>query len=336
LQVVTRFCLLLTLLAAAVSAQELTANDPLDRGEPSDKAPAPDKANAPGGAPEGASAKGKASGPPLSTSAESICLLVEAAARANGIPVEFFARVIWQESRFRADEVGPLTRSGDRAEGIAQFMPRTAEERRLLDPFDPVQALPKSAEFLRELRDQFGNLGLAAAAYNAGPQRVRDWMAGKRAIPAETRHYVSAVTGRSIDEWLPARNVEPAYDRSDRPASNCLQLIALLKQQPNQFVGALMRRVELGVGSPWGVQLSASFSRDQALSMFEGVAKRYSGILKGNDPMIVRSIFRSRGTHPFYQVRIGEPTRADADALCARIQHAGGPCLVLRNLPGAT
>jgi hypothetical protein len=37
-------------------------------------------------------------------------------------------------------------------------MPRTAAERGLLDPFDPVQALPKSAEFLRELRDQFGLL----------------------------------------------------------------------------------------------------------------------------------------------------------------------------------
>jgi hypothetical protein len=46
--------------------------------------------------------------------------------------------------------------------------------------------------------------------------------------------------------------------------------------------------------------------------------------------MIVRSILRSRGTHPFYQVRIGEPTRAEANALCTRIQHAGGPCLVLR------
>jgi hypothetical protein len=377
---VTRFCLalLLTLLAAAVCAQELTANDPFDRGEPSDMAS--DNAVTPGGVPEGTSAQGQASGPPLSTSTESICLLVEAAAQANGLPVEFFARVIWQESRFRADEVGPRTRSGDRAKGIAQFMPRTAQERRLLDPFDPVQALPKSAEFLRELRDQFGNLGLAAAAYNAGPQRVRDWMTGKRAIPAETRYYVSAVTGRSIDEWLPARNVESAHDGSDRQASNCAQLIALLTQgsprfvgghpgevvekqqnnqlvsaqqpnqfatarqpdqlasaqQPNQFVGALMRRVELGVGSPWGVQLSAGFSRDQALSTFEGVAKRYSEILKGSDPMIVQSIFRSRGTHPFYQVRVGEPTRADADALCARIQHAGGPCLVLRTLPGST
>jgi hypothetical protein len=389
--VVTRIflALLLTLLAAAISAQEVVANEHLDRGELSDRASAPDKATAPSGAPEGASTQGKASGPTLSTSAESICLLVEAAARANGLPVEFFARVIWQESRFRADEVGPLTRSGDRAQGIAQFMPRTARARRLLDPFDPVEALPKSAEFLRELRDQFGNLGLAAAAYNAGPQRIRDWMAGKRAITAETGHYVLAITGRSIDEWLPARNVEPAHDRSDRQASNCPQLIALLTQgsprfvrgdlgevkekeqpnqfvraqqpdqlvsaqqpdqfmraeqpdqfvraqQPDQFVGALIRRVELGVASPWGVQLSASFSRDQALSMFEEVAKRYSGILKGSDPMIVRSIFRSRGTRPFYQVRIGEPTRADADVLCARIQHAGGPCLVMRTLLGST
>src|SRR5215510_12812309 len=100
---------------------------------------------------------------------ESLCLMIESAARAQNLPLEFFARVIWQESRFQADVVGPRTRSGDRAQGIAQFMPRTAAERGLLDPFDPVQALPKSAEFLRELADQFGNLGLAAAAYNAGP-----------------------------------------------------------------------------------------------------------------------------------------------------------------------
>src|SRR3569833_956072 len=76
----------------------------------------------------------------------SICLLLESAARANDLPVEFFARVIWQESRFRADAIGPRTRSGKRAQGIAQFMPGPAAERNLLDPLAPVQALPKSAE----------------------------------------------------------------------------------------------------------------------------------------------------------------------------------------------
>src|SRR6266446_5491714 len=135
---------------------------------------------------------------------EAMCLMIESAARANGLPLEFFARVIWQESRFQSDAVGPVTRRGQRAQGIAQFMPGTASERRLLDPFDPVQALPKSAEFLRELRGQFGNLGLAAAAYNAGPQRVRAWMAGSRTLPAETRNYVLAITGISVDDW--ARN----------------------------------------------------------------------------------------------------------------------------------
>ena len=135
---------------------------------------------------------------------EAVCLMIEAAAKANDLPLEFFARVIWQESRFQSDAVGPLTRHGQRAQGIAQFMPGTASERRLLDPFDPVQALPKSAEFLNELRNQFGNLGLAAAAYNAGPRRVQEWLAGSGPMPQETRNYVAAITGTTVDEWAAA------------------------------------------------------------------------------------------------------------------------------------
>src|SRR5256885_17087553 len=63
---------------------------------------------------------------------ESVCLMIEAAARANDLPLEYFARVIWQESRFQPDAVGPVTRSGQRAPGIAQFMPGTASARGLL------------------------------------------------------------------------------------------------------------------------------------------------------------------------------------------------------------
>jgi soluble lytic murein transglycosylase-like protein len=114
---------------------------------------------------------------------QSLCPLIQSVAAQNELPVEFFARLIWQESRLRPDAVGPVTRSGKRAQGIAQFMPATAAERFLLDAFDPAQALPKSADFLRELRAKFGNLGLAAAAYNAGPQRVQDWLSGKRTLP---------------------------------------------------------------------------------------------------------------------------------------------------------
>ena len=258
---------------------------------------------------------------------DSVCLMIEAAARAHGLPLEFFARVIWQESRFRPDAVGPRTRSGDSAQGIAQFMPRTAAERGLLDPFDPVQALPKSAEFLRELKDQFGNWGLAAAAYNAGPARVRAWLAGTRALPAETRHYVAAITGTSADEWAKGGEREPAQ----RMPSDCGQLMALLQRAPNPFFEKLTQRVKLTAESPWGVQLSAGFSRERALAAYATLANRYAGVLSGHDASILSSMLRSRGTRPFYQIRVGAETREAANTICAGIHRAGGACMVLRN-----
>jgi hypothetical protein len=273
---------------------------------------------------------GPASGQETSAPAdvrESVCLMIESAARASALPLEFFARVIWQESRFKPDAVGPRTRSGDKAQGIAQFMPRTAAERGLLDPFDPVQALPKSAEFLRELRDQFGNLGLAAAAYNAGPQRVRDFLAGTRTLPTETRNYVAAITGISVDEWARSGHREPVPPS----ALNCRQLMALLQRAPNPFVTKLEERVKLVAASPWGVQLAAGFSRDHALAAYASIAKRYAAALAGRDPSILSTLLRSRGTRTFYQVRVGTDTRDAADKLCGSIQRAGGACIVLRN-----
>jgi soluble lytic murein transglycosylase-like protein len=261
---------------------------------------------------------------------ESLCLMIESAARAQNLPLEFFARVIWQESRFEPGVVGPRTRSGDRAQGIAQFMPRTAAERGLLDPFDPVQALPKSAEFLRELADQFGNLGLAAAAYNAGPGRLREFLSGRRPLPAETRHYVLAITGISVDEWASSGKREPAQV----PKAGCGELMALLHRAPNPFVQKLEERVNLVAAAPWGVQLAAGFSRDHALANYASLAKRYAELLTGRDPSLLSSILRSRGTQPFYQVRVGAETRAAAETLCGSIRRAGGACFVLRNRAG--
>jgi len=267
---------------------------------------------------------------------ESICLMIEAAARANGLPIDFFARVIWQESRFQPEVVGPLTRSGGRAQGIAQFMPGTAAERGLLDPFNPVEALPKSAAFLAELRDQFGNLGLAAAAYNAGPRRVRDFMAGTRGLPGETRNYVLAVTGVPVDVWKrPPAGATPNESNDQAPAqpsiSTCRDLMALLKEAPNPFVEQLQRHIDLVAASPWGVELNAGFSREHVLTAYADIAKRFGDILTGHDPSIFSNMLRNRGTRPFYQVRVGASTRVEANGLCTKIMHAGGACLVLRN-----
>nr|WP_165123999.1 lytic transglycosylase domain-containing protein [Bradyrhizobium sp. 6(2017)]QIG92581.1 lytic transglycosylase domain-containing protein [Bradyrhizobium sp. 6(2017)] len=260
---------------------------------------------------------------------EAMCLMIESAARANDLPLEFFARVIWQESRFQADAVGPVTRNGQRAQGIAQFMPGTANERGLLDPLDPVQALPKSAEFLSELRNQFGNLGLAAAAYNAGPRRIQDWLAGSGYMPQETRNYVTAITGSSVDDWAAAGRSGKMPARA--PTTSCRQLMALLKRAPNPFVAGLEQHVTLSAAKLWGVQLAAGFSRDKALAMYARAIKRLSSVIGDQDPSLLSSRLRTRGSATFYQVRIGADTRPEADGLCSRIRKAGGACFVLKN-----
>ena len=265
---------------------------------------------------------------------EAMCLMIESAAKASSLPLEFFARVIWQESRFRSDAIGPLTRSGQRAQGIAQFMPGTASERGLLDPFNPVQALPKSAEFLAELRDQFGNLGLAAAAYNAGPRRVQEWLAGSGPMPQETRSYVLAITGSTVEDWSKAQKGGRTLERM--PTSSCRELMALLKQAPNPFVAGLEEHITLSAAKLWGVQLAAGFSREKALAMYARAMKRLDAVIGDQDPSLLSSVMRSRGTRAFYQVRIGADTRPAADNLCNRIRKAGGACFVLKNrgVPG--
>jgi soluble lytic murein transglycosylase-like protein len=74
------------------------------------------------------------------TVGQAICRLVESSARARGLPIPFLTRLIWQESSFRTTAISPVG-----AQGIAQFMPGTAKERGLADPFDPEQAIPAAA-----------------------------------------------------------------------------------------------------------------------------------------------------------------------------------------------
>src|SRR5262249_47220534 len=128
-----------------------------------------------------------------------LCRVLDGVAVQNDLPMPFFTRLIWQESRFN-----PHAQSWAGAQGIAQFMPGTAASRGLADPFEPTTALRESAAYLRELRNTFGNLGLAAAAYNAGPYRVSQWLAHKATLPEETIAYVQIVTGRSVWDWTSA------------------------------------------------------------------------------------------------------------------------------------
>ncbi|HET8544035.1 MAG TPA: lytic transglycosylase domain-containing protein [Pseudolabrys sp.] len=125
-----------------------------------------------------------------------ICTTVAESAHSNDLPLPFFIRLLFQESGFKPDVV---SRAG--AQGIAQFMPETAATVGLNNPFDPIQAIAASARLLGNLVRRFGNLGLAAAAYNAGPRRIQDWLDKKGRLPEETQHYVKTITGRPAETW---------------------------------------------------------------------------------------------------------------------------------------
>src|SRR6516164_7109307 len=186
------------------------------------------------------------------TSVASICDALAAAAAENDLPVDFFARLIWQESRFDPTAV---SRAG--AQGVAQFMPATANWRGLVDPFDPNEAISHAAKLLRDLRREFGNLGLAAAAYNAGSGRVRDWLSGRRGIPRETDAYVRIVTGQSPEQW--ARGQAGPAETHVAPAVPCQQIAALVARAPAPEMKPL---------DPWGVQLVGSSSDATALAAY--------------------------------------------------------------------
>ena len=255
---------------------------------------------------------------------QAVCRTIERSAQAAHLPVDFVTRVIWRESSFRA---GVVSRAG--AEGIAQFMPTTAAARGLADPFDPEQAIPKAARLLADLRQRFGNLGIAAAAYNAGEGRVSQWLHGQTGLPAETRAYVRLVTGRNADEWIgsgstsagpAATEGEPAEPRS------CLTVTAELRRGGGRGeIGA----VAAEIFAPWGVQLAGNFSKPLALAAFDRARARYAGVIGDTRPMVIGRLLRSRGTRPFYQIRLPAASRAVAEQLCGRIQSVGGACVAM-------
>lgn len=143
--------------------------------------------------------------PVVHRSVEEICDTLTQAAQSNDLPAPFFIRLLFQESRFKP---GAVSHAG--ALGIAQFMPETANGMGLQNPFDPLQAIPASARLLRTLFSQFGNLGLAAAAYNAGPKRIQDWLSKKGSLPEETQGYVKIITGRKAENWKAPEAGSPA------------------------------------------------------------------------------------------------------------------------------
>ena len=255
---------------------------------------------------------------------DTVCPLMRDEADAMGLPPMFFVRLIWKESRFNPSAVSPKG-----AQGIAQFMPGTAADRGLDDPFEPKEAIVHSASLLADLRNEFGNVGLAAAAYNAGAERVHAWLDGRSSLPAETIGYVYFVTGRDAEEWKLPETTLPDSIRS--PTEDVVESCRKLAPLVVRAVYETEPLTASGAWRPWGVQVSTSFSKAGALAMFSRLKARYASVLSERDPFVLPERNLSRGRHNLYMVQIGADSRDDAGKLCSELRSRGGACIVQRN-----
>ncbi|MDP3898850.1 MAG: transglycosylase SLT domain-containing protein [Mesorhizobium sp.] len=254
--------------------------------------------------------------PPITI--DRICDLIWVHARLNRLPEDYFARLIWKESRFDPDAVSPAG-----AEGIAQFMPGTAAMRGLDDSFDPELAIPASAKYLAEMRVRFGNLGLASAAYNSGEGRVSRWLAAGGFLPLETENYVLDIMGEPADVFT-----ERSYAGTARPLDADTGFDAACRAMPATMSATIaMASVHT---KPWGVQVAGNFRRTAAIRQYQRMKARVSPLLADYEPVVsrVRVGYARRG---IYAVRIGVDNRANADIICQQLRGAGGSCVVMRN-----
>lgn len=249
-----------------------------------------------------------------------LCAVMDRFAAIHNIPPAFFARLIWRESLFRPEAVSPKG-----AEGIAQFMPGTARSRELENSFDVVQALKASSRYLDELRLRFGNLGLAAAAYNAGESGLGRFLSSGR-LPIETRDYVFAITGQTVETWRdsPPETAVPDL-RDGMPFQEaCVALVETRQMNEPVLTGSTD-------WAPWGVQLAAHYNPSVADRLFTVSVAKLPDPLNAERAVIVRQRGGNFGYRPRYAARIGRETRAEATKLCSTIRAAGIACTVFRN-----
>jgi hypothetical protein len=249
---------------------------------------------------------------------DKVCNLIEAYADQNGLPKDFFARLIWKESRFDPNAVSPVG-----AEGIAQFMPGTAKMRGLVNSFDITQAIPASAKYLAEMKTTYGNLGLAAAAYNAGENRVSRWLSSGGFLPMETESYVFDIMGEPVDKFT-----DTSYAGTSQPLDPKVSFAVACRRLP-AIMSTTVAMASINV-MPWGVQVAGNFRRSAALNQWLRVRSRFPALLASHDPVISR-VRTPIGRRGIYAVRIGADTRANADIICQKLHSVGGSCLVMRN-----
>jgi hypothetical protein len=133
------------------------------------------------------------------------------ASRRFDVPDVWIREVMRVESagyEFRA--TGELTTSPVGAMGLMQLMPETYDAMRIrdnlgTDAYEPHDNILAGTAYLREMYDAFGAPAFLAA-YNAGPQRLQDYLVHNKPLPDETRRYVRLIGPRIVGIWPVSRS----------------------------------------------------------------------------------------------------------------------------------
>lgn len=247
-----------------------------------------------------------------------VCTTIEKAATDNKLDPNFLARLLWKESLFEPDAVSPAG-----AQGIAQFMPGTARIRKLDDPFNPAKAIHASAAYLAYLADGFGNVGLAAVAYNGGETRAMRFYNGGEVLPYETQDYVESITGHNAWKWRdnPPAQVDLRLDRDQPFRESCIKLAGNRKLK------------EFGIKAriwPWGVIVASHPDQSGAQAQVSRLNRQLRPILGGRKVSYVRKSLTGN-SRKVYTAQVGYGSRGEAAAFCNRLKSLGGRCIVLKN-----
>ena len=248
------------------------------------------------------------------------CQAIEHFSAANGLDPGFFARLIWQESRFDPFAVSPAG-----AMGIAQFMAHTAKRRGLGDPFNPALALEHSAAYLAEMAARYGNIGLAAVGYNGGERRAEGIIDGTGGLAQETVDYVAIITGVGWQDWLEDGAAPPdlRLSKTEGFRAACYRLARDRRLSPAPRPEPRLKT--------WGVQLAFATTRAKAQQSFAAKTRACAGLVKGETPDLVFQKSRASPGGGYWMARIGRNDRKAADALCRKLAARGCVCQVYRN-----
>ena len=248
-----------------------------------------------------------------------ICQHVESAARRHMLDPGYFARLIWQESRFDPNALSPAG-----AQGIAQFMPGTAKLRDLKDSYNPAEALERSAHYLGELTRTYGNQGLAAVAYNGGEGRANGFLVGK-GLARETINYVRIITGLNAEDWRdnPPKDHDFRLDKNKPFMPSCLAMAQGRKVSP---LGPPPPRWK-----PWGVQVAFGATEKSARIGVTRLRRSCQNIIRTGQMEYIPIPSRVHGRRPYVMARVGHSTRNTADQMCRTLSRAGCVCRVYRS-----